>query len=159
MAHNGKIWVQSCCAESDAGIWGAYQDSVRRHARNVLRPDLEPEFHGISRTYPGIDFVDSAVTLATKEVVANAIRAEEGNYAAFAFVSTNDAGNREVREVTDIPCAFIVDKNSTVIFPSPIMTTIAELTQFLSAEEEAAKARAQLDLRGSEQPTLTLEHP
>lgn len=109
MAHNGKIWVQSCSAESDAGIWGAYQDSVRRHARRLLRPGLEPEFHGISRTYPGIDFVDSAVTLATKEVVANAIRAEEAGYAAFAFVSTNDAGNREVRELTDIPCAFIVE--------------------------------------------------
>lgn len=109
MAHNGKIWVQSCSAESDAGIWGAYQDSVRRHARKVLRPGLEPEFHGISRTYPGIDFVDASVTLATKEVVASAIRAEEGGYAAFAFVSTNDAGNREVRELTDIPCAFIVE--------------------------------------------------
>jgi len=33
-----------------------------------------------------------------------------------------------------------VDKNTTVVFPSPIMTTIAELSAFLSSEERAAQA-------------------
>lgn len=103
------IWIQSCSAESDAAIWGSYQASVRRHARKVVRKDLSVEFHGVSRTYPGIDFVDSAIQLAAHEVVRNAILAEQAGYAAFAFISTNDAGNREVRELTDIPCAFVVE--------------------------------------------------
>jgi Asp/Glu/hydantoin racemase len=109
MSHANTIWVQSCSAESDAAVWGTYQDSVRRHARRVARPERQVEFHGLSTTYPGIDYVDSAVQLATIEVVRNAIRAEQGGYAAFAFISTNDAGNREVRELTDIPCAFVVE--------------------------------------------------
>ncbi|MFA7323547.1 MAG: slipin family protein [Candidatus Nanopelagicales bacterium] len=33
-----------------------------------------------------------------------------------------------------------VDKNTTVVFPSPIMTTIAELTSFLQRESDAASA-------------------
>jgi len=33
-----------------------------------------------------------------------------------------------------------VDKNTTVVFPSPIMTTIAELSSFLARESEAAGA-------------------
>jgi Asp/Glu/hydantoin racemase len=105
------IWIQSCSAESDAGIWGGYQESVRRHARRVVRKDFAVEFHGVSRTYPGIDFVDSAIQLAANEVVRNAILAEEAGYAAFAFISTNDAGNREVRELTDIPAAYIVESS------------------------------------------------
>jgi hypothetical protein len=31
-----------------------------------------------------------------------------------------------------------VDKNSTVVFPAPLMTTIAELGSFLARESEAA---------------------
>ncbi len=107
MTHSATIWVQSCSAESDAAIWSTYQDSVRRHARKVVRKDLSVEFHGVSRTYPGIDYVDSAVQLVTHEVVRNAILAEQAGYAAFAFISTNDAGNREVRELTGIPAVFI----------------------------------------------------
>lgn len=112
MSNARTIWIQSCSAESDAGIWGTYQASVRRHARAVVRKGLEVAFHGISRTYPGIDFVDSAIQLATHEVVRNAIRAEQAGYAAFAFISTNDAGNREVRELTSIPSAFIAEAAS-----------------------------------------------
>jgi Asp/Glu/hydantoin racemase len=109
VSHASTIWLQSCSAESDPAIWGAYQDSVRRHARKVVRKDLAVEFHGLSMTYPGIDFVDSAIQLAAMEVVRNAILAEEGGYAAFAFTSTNDAGNREVRELTGIPAVFITE--------------------------------------------------
>jgi regulator of protease activity HflC (stomatin/prohibitin superfamily) len=38
-----------------------------------------------------------------------------------------------------------VDKNTTVVFPSPIMTTISELTQFIAGESEAAKKRVAAD--------------
>ena len=109
MTNKATIWVQSCSAEADAAIWKTYQDSVRRHARKVVRADLSVEFHGVSKTYPGIDYADSAVQLVTNEVVRNAIKAEQEGYAAFAFVSTNDAGNREVKELTDYPAVFIAE--------------------------------------------------
>ena len=126
MSHHTTIWVQSCSAETDADIWQTYQDSVRRHARKVVRVDLEVEFHGLSRTYPGIDYADSAVQLATHEVVRNAIRAEEEGYAAFAFVSTNDAGNREVKELTGIPAVFIAE--TAVYLAAQLATKFAFLT-------------------------------
>jgi hypothetical protein len=34
-----------------------------------------------------------------------------------------------------------VDKNSTVVFPAPLMTTIAELGSFLAREQAAAAGR------------------
>jgi hypothetical protein len=37
-----------------------------------------------------------------------------------------------------------VDKNTTVVFPSPIMTTIAELSAFIASEKAAAAARPAL---------------
>jgi hypothetical protein len=33
-----------------------------------------------------------------------------------------------------------VDKNTTVVFPSPIMTTIQELSRFINSESDAADA-------------------
>jgi len=40
-----------------------------------------------------------------------------------------------------------VDKNSTVVFPSPIMTTINELAQFLQAEGAAARQQVDGEVR------------
>jgi len=38
-----------------------------------------------------------------------------------------------------------VDKNSTVVFPAPLMTTISELGAFLAREKAAAIPAAELD--------------
>lgn len=46
-----------------------------------------------------------------------------------------------------------VDKNSTVVFPAPLMSTIGELGAFLAREREAATALAGPDL--SSEPPLT----
>ena len=39
-----------------------------------------------------------------------------------------------------------VDKNSTIVFPAPLMSTIGELGTFLAREEAAATARTRADL-------------
>jgi hypothetical protein len=41
-----------------------------------------------------------------------------------------------------------VDRNSTVVFPSPLMSTIQELGAFLSKETAAAEATASANGRG-----------
>ena len=38
-----------------------------------------------------------------------------------------------------------VDKNTTVVFPAPLMTTIAEIGAFLAGETAAAKSAPPLD--------------
>ncbi len=108
MKKDSKIWIQSCSAEEDA-IWSVYQESVKRHAGRIARPDTELEFHGIMTTFPGIDNLESAQHLATFEVVRNAILAERQGCAVFVMVSTIDAGHREVRELTDFPVVFITE--------------------------------------------------
>ena len=108
MGNGARIWAQSCSAEGDA-IWGVYQESVKRHARKIARPETEIEFHGVRTTFPGIDHLDSAEHLATVEVIRNAIQAEQQGYAAFVMISTIDAGHREVRELTDLPAVFITE--------------------------------------------------
>ena len=35
-----------------------------------------------------------------------------------------------------------VDKNTTVVFPAPLMSTIEELVDFLTREDNAARGRA-----------------
>jgi hypothetical protein len=47
-----------------------------------------------------------------------------------------------------------VDKNTTVVFPAPLMTTIAELGSFL-AKETAAAGRTELPTTGGKATPLT----
>lgn len=109
MTKNSTIWVQSCSAAADAALWTTYQTSSKRHARKVVRPDLSIQFEGVSTTYPGIDYLDAALQLVTREVVRNAIQAEQQGYAAFVMISTNDSGNKEIKELTDFPTVFIIE--------------------------------------------------
>jgi Asp/Glu/hydantoin racemase len=104
-----KLWLQSSSSDADAAIWRVYQESARRHARALLGDRFDFEFHGVSRTFPGVDQSDSAFHLATREVVRNAIRAEQQGYAGFLNVSTNETGHLEIREVTDFPAVFITE--------------------------------------------------
>lgn len=104
-----KLWLQSSSSDADAAIWRVYQESARRHARALLGPQFDFEFHGVSRTFPGVDQSDSAFHLATREVVRNAILAEREGYAGFVNVSTNETGHLEIRELTDFPAVFITE--------------------------------------------------
>ena len=76
-----KIWLQSSSSDADAAIWRVYQQSAQRHARALLGERFDFEFHGVSRTFPGVDQSDSAFHLASREVVRNAILAEQQGYA------------------------------------------------------------------------------
>ncbi|MEY4213272.1 MAG: aspartate/glutamate racemase family protein [Burkholderiaceae bacterium] len=109
MTPTRKLWLQSSSSDSDAAIWSVYQQSARRHARALLGPQFDFEFHGVSRTFPGVDQSDSAFHLASREVVRNAILAEQQGYAAFVNVSTNETGHLEIRELTDLPAVFITE--------------------------------------------------
>jgi len=109
MTPTRQLWLQSSSSDSDAAIWSVYQQSARRHARALLGPQFDFEFHGVSRTFPGVDQSDSAFHLASREVVRNAILAEQQGYAAFVNVSTNETGHLEIRELTDLPAVFITE--------------------------------------------------
>lgn len=109
MSQGNTLWLQSASASSDAAIWKVYQDSAAKHARAIVQPGTAVEFHGVSATYPGVDSLDGAIHLVAREMIRNAIRAEDRGYGAFVNVTTTDAGRDEVLELTDLPAIFITE--------------------------------------------------
>ncbi|MEI6839475.1 MAG: aspartate/glutamate racemase family protein [Alcaligenaceae bacterium] len=109
MSNQSTLWLQSSSGQADAALWSVYQESAKRHANRVVRPGLKVEFHAISETYPGVDYLDSGLHLVSREVARNGILAEQRGYAAFVNVSTNDSGRAEIHEMTDIPAVFITE--------------------------------------------------
>jgi regulator of protease activity HflC (stomatin/prohibitin superfamily) len=83
---------------------------------------------------------------AEREKRAKIINAEGESLAAAALGDASDTMMahplalqlRNLQSLVEIG----VDKNTTVVFPAPIMTTIAELGSFLAGEAEAARAAA-----------------
>jgi regulator of protease activity HflC (stomatin/prohibitin superfamily) len=81
---------------------------------------------------------------AEREKRAKIINAEGESLAAAALGEASDTMMahplalqlRNLQSLVEIG----VDKNTTVVFPAPIMTTIAELGAFVAAEAEAARA-------------------
>lgn len=84
---------------------------------------------------------------AEREKRAKIINAEGESLAATALGEASDVMMahplalqlRNLQSLVEIA----VDKNSTVVFPSPLMTTIAELGSFIDHESQAAKAHSQ----------------
>jgi hypothetical protein len=82
---------------------------------------------------------------AEREKRAKIINAEGESLAAAALGEASDTmidhplalQLRNLQSLVEIG----VDKNTTVVFPSPIMTTIAELSAFIASEKTAAAAR------------------
>ncbi|CAN5119318.1 slipin family protein [soil metagenome] len=92
---------------------------------------------------------------AEREKRAKIINAEGESLAAAALGDASDIMMkhplalqlRNLQSLVEIG----VDKNTTVVFPAPLMTTIAELGTFLARETAAAS--------GSEQPAVDAEKP
>ncbi|GAA3337462.1 slipin family protein [Amorphoplanes nipponensis] len=105
---------------------------------------------------------------AEREKRAKIINAEGESLAAAALGDASDTMMahplalqlRNLQSLVEIA----VDKNSTVVFPAPLMSTIGELGAFLAREADAAQAarpgerpadRAPAGLNGSAGPTVT----
>ena len=82
---------------------------------------------------------------AEREKRAKIINAEGESMAAAALGDASDTMMahpialqlRNLQSLVEIG----VDKNTTVVFPSPIMTTIAELSAFISGERDASRGQ------------------
>ena len=81
---------------------------------------------------------------AEREKRAKIIAAEGEAIAAAALGEGvgHDDGPPRGPAVADsaVPCGDWADKNSTVVFPAPLMSTIAELSAFLAREDKVARA-------------------
>ena len=126
-------------------------DKINRHIREIL--DVETEEWGVEVTLVELKDIQLPDTMkramakqaeAEREKRAKIIAAEGEALAAGQLANASDIMMahplalqlRNLQTLIDIS----VDKNSTIVFPSPLMSTIEELGSFL-AREKAAGAR------------------
>lgn len=96
---------------------------------------------------------------AEREKRAKIINAEGESMAAAALGDASDTMMahplalqlRNLQSLVEIA----VDKNSTVVFPAPLMTTIAELGSFLAHEGKAAEEHAELPTKPAASPVVS----
>ncbi len=104
-----RIWCQSAGAFGKDAAWAPYEQGLKRHIREVVRPDTIVDLYGTASTIPGLARHRGPTALAQFQAVRNAIRAEEQGYNAFVLLSTSDGGAAEIREMVKIPVVFITE--------------------------------------------------
>lgn len=104
-----KIWCQSAGALGKDKAWKPYEQSLRRHLQDVVRPGTEVHLQGTDFTIPGLARYRTPSLVAQFQAIRNAISAEEQGYDAFVQNSTNDGGFDEIRELVNIPAIFVTE--------------------------------------------------
>ncbi len=105
-----KIWLQSgsaLTADDSAAYGRLYEQSMARRLEAVARPGVTVETFGIDGTPHGKDRYHAAFHVVTTLMIKSALRAREQGFDAVAVINTFDHGYYEMREVIDLPLAFI----------------------------------------------------
>jgi Asp/Glu/hydantoin racemase len=101
-----RIWYQSSIPLGVDQAFSAYEQSLRRHCKEVARPDTLVDIRGtevLSEKTESSRYIES---LHVSHILKNAIRAEREGYDVFAMGCMLDPGFLEVREVIGIPVVF-----------------------------------------------------
>ena len=104
-----RIWYQSSLSLGVDPVWKPYQESLKRHVQEVARQDTQVDVHGVEFVEPQQARSAYIRYLNKGQVINNAIRAEREGYDAFCVGCTLDPGFPEVKEVVDIPVAFLFE--------------------------------------------------
>jgi len=128
-------------------------DKINRDIRAIL--DVQTEEWGIEVTV--VELKDIQLPETMKRAMARQAEAEREKRAKIIAAQGEALAAGELAHASDIMMAHplalqlrnlqtlvevAVDKNSTVVFPAPLMSTIAELGAFLSRESKAASELA-----------------
>lgn len=138
-------------------------DTINRHIREIL--DVETEEWGTEVTL--VELKDIQLPDSMKRAMAKEAEAEREKRAKIIAAEGEALAAGELAHASDImmdhPLALqlrnlqtlidiSVDKNSTVIFPSPLMSTIQEIGSFLAAENSHAKQLAEAHPGSDQRP-------
>ena len=107
-----KLWLQSgsALAADDATPYGRlYETSMNERLKASARPGVTVAIHGIDGTPHGKDRFHAAFHQVTTLMIKSALRAEAEGYDAVAVINTFDHGYYELREVLNLPVAFITE--------------------------------------------------
>ena len=124
-------------------------DTINQNIREIL--DVQTEDWGIKVTV--VELRDIQLPESMKRAMARQAEAEREKRAKIIAAEGESLAAGELAHASDVMMAhplalqlrnlqtlieISVDKNSTVVFPSPLMSTIAELGAFLNRENQAA---------------------
>jgi regulator of protease activity HflC (stomatin/prohibitin superfamily) len=124
-------------------------DTINGNIREIL--DIQTEEWGIKVTV--VELKDIQLPDSMKRAMARQAEAEREKRAKIIAAEGEALAAGELAQASDVMMAhplalqlrnlqtlieIAVDKNSTVVFPSPLMSTISELGAFLSRENQAA---------------------
>jgi allantoin racemase len=104
-----RIWWQSSMALGSNPIWNPYEAAMKRHFSNIARPGTQVDVHGVKYVEPILGRSAYARYLNEAQVIDNALQAQREGYDAFCAGCTLDPGIREIKEVVDIPVAFLFE--------------------------------------------------
>jgi len=136
-------------------------DTINQNIREIL--DVQTEEWGIEVTV--VELKDIQLPESMKRAMARQAEAEREKRAKIIAAQGEALAARELAAASDVMLAhpialqlrnlqtlaeIAVDRNSTVVFPAPLMSTIQELGAFLSRETSAAgETTAALATRGA----------
>lgn len=104
-----RIWYQSYTAMGFDPKWKNYEEDLKNYVQKVARPDTKVDVHGVEKMSPKMVASDYIQFMHVSQVIENALQAEREGYDAFAIGGTLDLGHIYIREVLDIPVAFIAE--------------------------------------------------
>lgn len=102
-----KIWYQSSSLIGVDPRWEPYYESLKKHVQKVARSDTKVDVRGVKFGHPLRERSSYVQYLHQAQIIDNAIQAEREGYDAFCVACALDPGFREIREVVDIPVAFL----------------------------------------------------
>jgi len=106
-----KIWYQSYTRIGFDPRWKPYEDDLRSYVQKVARPGTIVEVHGVEKISSRVFESEYIQQLHVNQVLDNALAAERGGYDAFCVGGTLDLGHAALRELLDIPVAFIAESS------------------------------------------------
>jgi len=106
-----KIWYQSYTRIGFDPGWKGYEDDLKAYVQKVARPGTTVEVHGVEKLAPKVFESEYVQQLHVAQVIDNALKAEREGYDAFCLGGTLDLGHASLREILDIPVAFIAESS------------------------------------------------
>ncbi len=121
-----KIWYQSYSPMGFDPKWKTYEETLKRCIQESARPDTTVEVCGVSKLSPRMIDSDYIQYLHVAQVIEKGLEAEKKGYDAFIVGGTLDPGAVYIRELLDIPVAFIGESSFyTACYLAPRFSVIA----------------------------------
>jgi len=106
-----KIWYQTYAALGVDPKWKNYETDLKSYVQKVARPDTKVDVYGVEKYALKMNYSDYLQFMHLPQVIDKALQAEREGYDGFCIGGTLDLGHMYLREVLDIPVAFIAESS------------------------------------------------